>query len=141
MPFTFVFREEAASAERRATFDKDEVTFGRWPALEVVLVSGLVGLRHARLLFRDQQVIISDLGCVNGTWLNGGRVKRATIVRAGDAITIGDVVLVVEVSNGTTGPLLHVRGREQIEVAARAHMNGDRLATLILTPRRSPTAE
>ncbi len=51
---------------------------------------------HA-LLVRDRgELRLHDLASTNGTWLNGTRIARSAVVRAGDHIALGDTRLVLE---------------------------------------------
>src|SRR4051794_27816971 len=58
-----------------------------------MLPKGNVSKHHARLLFRDGRFIVTDLKSTNGTYVNGRKIAQATIVREGDKIYIGDLVL------------------------------------------------
>jgi hypothetical protein len=66
-------------------------TIGRSPENEVVLGDPLVSREHARLL-NGESLAIEDLGSLNGTFVNGERVGRATL-SANDAIVIGETKL------------------------------------------------
>jgi pSer/pThr/pTyr-binding forkhead associated (FHA) protein len=41
-------------------------------------------------------VWVEDLGSTNGTYVNGARIDRRTLVRAGDALRIGQTELRLE---------------------------------------------
>ena len=46
--------------------------------------------RHARVsALQDGRLLVEDLGSTNGTLVNGVRIAAPTVVRAGDAITLG----------------------------------------------------
>jgi pilus assembly protein CpaF len=87
---------EKGGAERRELFDKAEISVGRVQGNDLVLPKGNVSKRHARLLFRDGRVIVTDLKSTNGTYVNGRKIAQATIVRDGDKIYVGDFVLRVD---------------------------------------------
>ena len=93
---------EKGGAERRETFDKHEINVGRVQGNDLMLPKGNVSKRHARLLFRDGRIIVTDLKSTNGTYVNGRKIAQATIVREGDKIYVGDFVLRVELS-GSVG--------------------------------------
>jgi len=95
---------EKGGAERRETFDKNEINVGRVQGNDLMLPKGNVSKRHARLLFRDGRVIVTDLKSTNGTYVNGRKIAQATIVREGDKIYVGDFVLRVELSASTPSP-------------------------------------
>src|SRR5689334_5683348 len=94
---------EKGGAERRELFDKPEINVGRVQGNDLMLPKGNVSKRHARLLFRDGRVIVTDLKSTNGTYVNGRKIAQATLVREGDKIYVGDFVLRVELS-GSTSP-------------------------------------
>ena len=88
---------EKGGPERRETFDQSEVNVGREQANDLVLPKGNVSKRHARLLYRDGRVIVTDLKSTNGTYVNGRKIAQATIIREGDKVYVGDFVLRIEV--------------------------------------------
>ncbi|HVH43416.1 MAG TPA: ATPase, T2SS/T4P/T4SS family, partial [Labilithrix sp.] len=91
---------EKGGAERRESFDKNEINVGRVQGNDLMLPKGNVSKHHARLLFRDGRFIVTDLKSTNGTYVNGRKIAQATIVREGDKIYIGDFVLRLESSAG-----------------------------------------
>jgi pSer/pThr/pTyr-binding forkhead associated (FHA) protein len=52
--------------------------------------------RHASIEPRADGVWVEDLGSTNGTFVNGERISARTLVRAGDAVRIGQTELVLE---------------------------------------------
>ncbi len=52
--------------------------------------------RHARVEPRQDGVWLDDLGSTNGTFVNGTRLERAQLVRAGDVIRVGETELQVQ---------------------------------------------
>src|SRR5689334_18681060 len=90
---------EKGGAERRESFDKNEINVGRVQGNDLMLPKGNVSKHHARLLFRDGRFIVTDLKSTNGTYVNGRKIAQATIVREGDKIYVGDFVLRVEVTS------------------------------------------
>ena len=68
--------------------DRDVVRIGRAPDNDVVLDDLLVARHHARLCRIQTGWEITDLGSVEGTHLNGARVRRAT-AGPGDVIAVG----------------------------------------------------
>src|ERR1035437_10162239 len=93
--FTIIISEKGG-AERRETFDKNEINVGRVQGNDLMLPKGNVSKHHARLLFRDGRFIVTDLKSTNGTYVNGRKIAQATIVREGDKIYIGDFVIRLE---------------------------------------------
>jgi pilus assembly protein CpaF len=97
--FTIVISEKGG-AERRETFDKNEINVGRVQGNDLMLPKGNVSKHHARLLFRDGRFIVTDLKSTNGTYVNGRKIAQATIVREGDKIYIGDFILRIDGGQG-----------------------------------------
>ena len=63
---------------------------GRGIAADDVLEDRSVSRRHAVITCRDGEVVLLDDGSLNGVWVNGERVRQATL-RDGDAVAVGDV--------------------------------------------------
>jgi pilus assembly protein CpaF len=101
--FTIIISEKGG-AERRETFDKNEINVGRVQGNDLMLPKGNVSKHHARLLFRDGRFIVTDLKSTNGTYVNGRKISQATIVREGDKIYIGDFVLRLETAQAGASP-------------------------------------
>jgi pilus assembly protein CpaF len=91
-----VFVAEKGGPERRETFTKSELTFGRVAGNDLVLPKGNVSKQHAKLLLKDGRFIVSDLKSTNGTYVNGRKITQATIVREGDKVYLGDFVIRLE---------------------------------------------
>jgi len=69
---------------------------GRLPECAVVLGDTNVSRRHAQVALEEGEIVVTDLGSTNGTFLNGRRVTRA-VARSGDEVVIGTSRLRVEV--------------------------------------------
>ena len=96
--FTIIISEKGA-AERRETFDKNEIYVGTDACTDVILPKGDVSGWHARILARDGKFIVSDLRTRHGTYVNGRKISEATLVREGDQICIGACVLRLALPN------------------------------------------
>jgi hypothetical protein len=55
-----------------------------------------VSARHARIEPRPEGALVDDLGSTNGTFVNGSKVKRAKVAKAGDVIKVGATELQVQ---------------------------------------------
>lgn len=118
---------EKGGAERRESFDKNEINVGRVQGNDLMLPKGNVSKHHARLLFRDGRFIVTDLKSTNGTYVNGRKIAQATIVREGDKIYIGDFVLRLETNGAAPGPQPEVTANgeeESIRTLARDQQQG-----------------
>jgi DNA-binding NtrC family response regulator len=72
-----------------------EAVIGRDAAAEVRIESRAASRRHAKLSSVNGELTVEDLGSHNGTLLNGRRLGGPRVVRSGDTIAIGDVILIV----------------------------------------------
>lgn len=117
---------EKGGAERRESFDKNEINVGRVQGNDLMLPKGNVSKHHARLLFRDGRFIVTDLKSTNGTYVNGRKIAQATIVREGDKIYIGDFVLRLDANGaGASGALTAQSDEESIRTLGRENANGN----------------
>ena len=93
-----------------------EITLGRSPSCNVVVESERVSKVHARIERTRDQLLLEDLASVNGTFVNGARVK-AVFLNAGDVIALaGDepfrIELHLDEANLASGRHSATLGRE-----------------------------
>lgn len=67
---------------------KPEMRFGRETDNDLVVSSPTVSAHHGRILLRDGQCYVQDLGSTNGLFLNGQRQSEFRVA-VGDVVTIG----------------------------------------------------
>ena len=72
--------------------DQGELIVGRSNEIDLVLAEDMVSRKHARILLKDGQVSIADLGSTNGTFVNGEKVREAQLSE-GDRVLIGSSIL------------------------------------------------
>lgn len=72
----------------------EEVSIGRSPDNAVVIDNPAVSHHHARVFREEDQLMLEDFGSLNGTFVNGQRVKMARL-QPGDAVAIGKHTIVV----------------------------------------------
>ena len=72
---------ETTSEPREYAFDTAEITLGRNPDNDVVLSANSVSKQHARLMFRDGDFYLEDLGSRMGTFINKKRLSETLPVR------------------------------------------------------------
>ena len=75
-----------------------DVVIGRGPDVQLKLTHASVSRRHATIRVDDGMLRIADLGSHNGTRVNGEPVSESHALASGDVATVGDVVLVVKLS-------------------------------------------
>jgi adenylate cyclase len=64
-------------------------SLGRHPNNTIQLLDKIVSKEHCILEQRDGQFILRDLGSLNGTYINGERVRGEQLLRHGDEIALG----------------------------------------------------
>jgi pSer/pThr/pTyr-binding forkhead associated (FHA) protein len=69
-------------------------TVGRAGRADFILDVALVSRLHCRLEAGDDKIDVIDLSSTNGTYVNGKRVKRATLI-AGDRLRVGRIELTI----------------------------------------------
>ena len=69
------------------------LTIGRAPDSTLVLTDDYASSRHARLVPRDGQWLVEDMGSTNGTYVDRSKVTAPTPVGPGTPIRIGKSIL------------------------------------------------
>ena len=75
----------------REIFARESLIIGRGRANDVILdpfLDPTVSAQHAEIRFEEDTFILYDMGSLNGTYLNGNHVRRATL-HDGDEIGLG----------------------------------------------------
>ena len=76
-------------AGTKITLGEAQITIGRAEDSTLVITDDYASARHARLVPRDGQWFVEDLGSTNGTYLDRGKVSGPTPVPLGVPIRIG----------------------------------------------------
>jgi predicted component of type VI protein secretion system len=99
---------------RRKVFTMQTTTavIGRAHGNAFRIPSAQVSRRHCRLLVEGGLVKVEDMESVNGTFLNGRRIKGTEYVRPGDRLEVGPVAFTVEYEPSPEG-LKRLRGEEE----------------------------
>ncbi len=74
--------------------DGMRVTVGRVPQCEIHLDDQAASRRHCTIEVREPDLIVTDLGSANGTYVNE-RLVRSAAARRGDVIRVGSTILEV----------------------------------------------
>jgi pSer/pThr/pTyr-binding forkhead associated (FHA) protein len=77
---------------------------GRDPTAAVHLTDEEVSRRHAIVSVGEGQATIEDLGSVNGTHTNAGRVEGEAPINVGDRIRVGQTTLLLRELEGSEDP-------------------------------------
>lgn len=91
-------RKRVWTAQLRQT----ESTLGRAQGCTIRIPSAQVSRLHCRLRIENGVVTAEDLESVNGTFVNGKRIRDPEVVHPGDRLGVGPVTFVVEYELSTT---------------------------------------
>ena len=94
--------------KHRGTFfpvNQGDSLLGRSPECLIVLASERVSREHAVVRRIHCGLEIEDLGSRNGTWVNGTRIRRPTVLQQGDEVQLGEDVLEVVVKPNARMPV------------------------------------
>lgn len=85
-------RLESLTNAASIKIDKPVIFIGRDSECDVVLSdSRRVSRKHCCLAHINNQLLVRDLGSMNGVWINGLRVKHTGTMHPGDELSIGDM--------------------------------------------------
>jgi hypothetical protein len=79
-----------------------EVSIGRSPDNGLVIDNPAVSNYHARVFNEEGRLMLEDFGSLNGTFVNGQRVKMVTL-KPGDSVMVGKHTIVVSESKDLDG--------------------------------------
>lgn len=79
-------------AGRKISLDR-VVYIGRGEENQVDLAGSFASHRHARIIFRDRNYFLEDLGSTNGTYINGVRINDPVQLKDGDLVKVAGVTL------------------------------------------------
>jgi len=96
--------------------DRSETTIGRWQDNDVVVDDRWVSRHHARLVRDGDQYRLEDLDSKNGTFVNGQRITRPTVLADGDQIQVTPLITLTFVDYGSTAPLPGERETPSLEL-------------------------
>jgi pSer/pThr/pTyr-binding forkhead associated (FHA) protein len=75
------------------SLEKPIIAVGRSSGNDIVLDTTSVSRYHISLTFRDNQMILEDLESVNGTYIDGERIRahEPRLLRGGEEVMVGDI--------------------------------------------------
>ena len=74
---------------RRYLIGPDGATLGRTPPADIVLPDSEVSRAHCRLSIENGELMVTDLGSTNGTFLDDVKVHEATVFPLGSTLSLG----------------------------------------------------
>ena len=69
---------------------RSRLEIGREAGADLQLASDMISSRHARIDWKDGQLVVTDLGSTNGTWVNGERI-RSQKLSSGDRVAFDEI--------------------------------------------------
>jgi pSer/pThr/pTyr-binding forkhead associated (FHA) protein len=88
--------ERGNTKKRSYTIQSSETVIGRRQDCDLRIASSEVSRRHCVLTIDDNQLTVKDLDSVNGTFVNGARIKGKRVIRSGDRLEVGPVRFIVK---------------------------------------------
>lgn len=77
-------------------FNKDSISLGRDPEVDVFIPSPLASRRHAVIYRRAGKTFVEDKDSSNGTHIRQERISLPTEISANDPIKIGDIFVRID---------------------------------------------
>jgi adenylate cyclase len=94
-----------ATAEGQQAIELRPVnSLGRHPSNSIQLLDKIVSKEHCVVEQRDGRFVLRDLGSLNGTYVNGERVRGETVLRHGDEIGLGSTRARYDDGSGAAPP-------------------------------------
>ncbi|MEM7033076.1 MAG: FHA domain-containing protein [Chloroflexota bacterium] len=95
-------REIEARLDRSLHMGRLDPLSDNYPEIDLTEVGGIekgVSRRHAKLLSQNEDLIIEDLGSINGTFINGQKLApySAEVVQDGDLVHLGELLIQVNI--------------------------------------------
>jgi FHA domain len=108
---------EGVSPQRQWLIEQPVVIIGRDLDCHIVVDDRQASRHHARIEQTEQGYVLEDMESKNGTFLNGQRLTKPTLLADGDEIGIAYAARLAFVDAGATAPLVFDAQREpQIRV-------------------------
>ena len=86
--------QRGPDAGARFLLDTDVVTVGRHPDSDIFLDDISVSRRHANFTRTETGYVVSDLGSLNGSYVNRDRIDTDVVLTGGDEVQIGKYRLI-----------------------------------------------
>jgi pSer/pThr/pTyr-binding forkhead associated (FHA) protein len=74
----------------------DKVEIGRAQDNDITIADPAVSSYHCAIVKQDDDYFLHDLNSTNGTFANGGRVEGHFRLSAGDVVTVGSQLFMLE---------------------------------------------
>lgn len=94
--------QRGPNAGARFLLDGDRTTAGRHPGSDIFLDDVTVSRKHVEFVRREGHFVVRDVGSLNGTYVQRGRIDEAVLVD-GDEVQIGKFRMVFHPSKRIAG--------------------------------------
>ncbi|NBR07012.1 MAG: FHA domain-containing protein [Planctomycetes bacterium] len=95
--------------KQRIVVKEGESYVGRAEDCKIRIPSSSVSRKHCKLTLKDRLAVVVDLQSVNGTFVNGVKISKSTILREGDLLLIGPISFRVMIPTSVTSPIKPVQ--------------------------------
>lgn len=85
--------EDGELAEQVIVVDSAGLRIGRTPPADTVLSHKSVSREHCIVGLANDELLVTDLNSTNGTFIDGVRIRRATVLPVGSVLQIGQISL------------------------------------------------
>jgi hypothetical protein len=96
--------EEGDLAEEPIIIDSSGMKIGRTAPADIVLSHKSVSREHCVIGIANDELLVTDLNSTNGTYIDGVRISRATILPVGSVLRLGQISLKHAVRAGSDLP-------------------------------------
>ncbi len=83
--------------EKRTVVDTPRFAIGRHSENELSITDSRLSRQHLLIESRADEFFVSDLGSSNGTELNGAKLSDATLLKSGDSLSLGGLIIEIEI--------------------------------------------
>jgi pSer/pThr/pTyr-binding forkhead associated (FHA) protein len=130
--------KKGSTRKRVLQLRSEETIVGRRQDCDLRIESSAVSRRHCLLRFQAPYLVVEDLDSVNGTYVNGKRVKSKQVVNPGDRLDVGPLAFIVEYDLPRTAKKAAAEDDDALDVLPLAD---DDLQTAQLDALEADTAE
>ena len=92
----------------RQALESPTVSIGRASECSIPIKDRYLSRKHAEIVAQGSKWVLKDLGSANGTYLNGARVQKDTVLKTGDRIRLGDTEILFETPEHNTDKFLAI---------------------------------
>ena len=84
---------DSGEDKKKIELGEDEAIIGRSPQCDIQIPLENISRQHARIIFRNEEYEIEDMGSTNGVYVNGIKIEKC-VLRDHDQIDIGGVKII-----------------------------------------------